>query len=397
MIAAEQSVIGACLLDAGAFWRVSDRLQPEDFEESRHRILWRAIGENLRAGKGADAVTLGDWIEANGLESVTGGSRYILELANTTHSAANVVAYADIVADRAALRRLASAGAAMVRLAGERDAKPLQVVAEARRMMADAMPADARAVVSAREAVRESFRALQARFEAKDELSGISTGIPMLDDVLDGLQGGKVYYIAARPSVGKSLMAGIIGSSFGRLGKRIAIFSAEMQAHEWTDRWVSAIGRIPQDRIQRPRDMDDGDWPKVTAAMQEIQSWPVFIDDSPVHSWDSIVGRSETMHAAAPLSGIIIDHLGLLNHKIAKGQNLVDAIGDTTKAIKQFAKAKNIPIIVLVQLSRDCEGRDPLLTDMRSSGRIEEDADVVIMLHRPGMTSQGIDLSLIHI
>lgn len=380
----EQSVIGACLLDSGAFWRICDRITDADFREPRNAILWRAIDENMRAGRAADAVTLGDWLETNGIAESVGGSRYVYELANTTHSAANAADYADIVARDAALRRLERAGTAIALAARTQGATPDAVAEEARSLLSGAMPLDARAVTSAKLAVVESFRQLQARFDAGDAIAGLGTGIGVLDDATNGLQPGRLYVLAARPSMGKSLVAGWVGSACGTAGKRCAIFSAEMTASEWTDRWVSAVGRIDASRIAAPQTMEDGDWSRVTAAMQEIQQWPVMIDDSPSQSVSTITARAMQMHAASPLSLIVIDHLGLLDLSVRKGDTRATALGDATKAFKALAKRLGIPVMLLCQLNREADGREPTMADLRDSGRIEEDADGVFLLHRPG-------------
>lgn len=380
----EQSVIGACLLEPGAFWRVCDRLSYEDFRDARHSVLWRAIDENLRAGRPADAVTLADWLEQAGASEKAGGVRYVYELANSTPSAAGVEAYADIVAREAALRRLQAAGHAIAIAAKQHGVTPAVVVDEARRLLDGAMPMDSRAVTTAKVAVVESFKALQDRYERKDQIAGLATGIPVLDDATNGLQGGRLYVLAARPSMGKSLVAGWIAAECGRQGKRCAIFSAEMTAQEWTDRWVASEGRIPSEHIVSPKKLDDGEWTRITHAMTEIQQWPVMIDDSPSQSMSSITARSTQMHAAAPLSLIVIDHLGLLDLNMRKGETRASALGDATKTGKALAKRLNVPVLLLCQVNRDADTREPTMADLRDSGRIEEDADGVLLLHRPG-------------
>lgn len=381
---AEASVIGACLLESAAYWRVSDRLTADDFADARHAVLWRAIGEQLQAGNAADAVTLGDWLDSNGLAAKAGGVRYVLELANTTPSAAAADSYAGIVAERAALRRIVAAGHAIA-IAGKRsDAVAAHVADEARRMLVDALPIDARAVVSAKSAVRESFDSLRQRYEADEGYSGLVTGIAVLDDATDGLQPERLYILAARPSMGKSLVAGYIAGTAGQAGKRCAIFSAEMAAREWADRWVSMVGKVSQSRIARPKLMEDGDWSRVTTAMAEIQQWPVMLDASPSHSVATITARAMQMHAAAPLELIVIDHLGLLDLPMRKGDTRANALGEATKAFKALSKRMKVPVLLLCQLNRDGDGHEPSLKDLRDSGRIEEDADGVFMLHRLG-------------
>lgn len=381
---AEASVIGACLLEAAAYWRVSDRLTDGDFADARHAVLWRAIGEQLQAGHAADAVTLGDWLDHHGLASQAGGTRYALELANTTPSASAVESYAGLVAERAALRRLVSAGHGIALAAKRADAVAAHVADEARRLLVDALPVDARAVVSAKTAVRESFDSLRARYESTDAHSGLLTGIGVLDDATDGLQPERLYILAARPSMGKSLVAGYIAGTAGIAGNRCAIFSAEMAAREWTDRWLSMVGKVSQTRISRPKLLEDADWARVTSAMADIRAWPVMLDASPTHSVATITARAMQMHAASPLKLIVIDHLGLLDLPMRKGDTRANALGDATKAFKALSKRMKVPVLLLCQLNRDGDGHEPSLKDLRDSGRIEEDADGVFMLHRPG-------------
>lgn len=380
----EQSVIGACLLEAAAYWRVSDRLTADDFEDPRHAVLWRAIGEQLQAGNAADAVTLGDWLDHHGLAAQAGGTRYVLELANTTPSASAVESYAGLVAERAALRRLVSAGHGIALAAKRADAVAAHVADEARRLLVDALPVDARAVVSAKTAVRESFDSLRARYESTDAHSGLLTGIGVLDDATDGLQPERLYVLAARPSMGKSMVAGYIAGTAGMAGKRVAIFSAEMAAREWSDRWVSMVGKVSQSKITKPKTLEDGDWTRVTNAMAEIQTWPVMLDASPSHSVASILARTMQMQAAKPLDLIVMDHLGLIDLAIRKGDTRANALGEATKTFKALAKRLKVPVLLLCQLNREGDGHEPSLKDLRDSGRIEEDADGVFMLHRPG-------------
>jgi replicative DNA helicase len=379
---AEQAVIGGVLLVPTAFWQVADLVREQDFLRRDHQMIWRAIAELQAANEAPDAVSLGDWFEDKGIADLIGGGRYILELANTTPSAANIETYARIVADKATLRRMADAGAQITKLALHADGRPVPDLAdEARRLLTDTMPLDARAVVSARDAVRTSIQRIQDRFNAGEVLSGLDTGIDSLNAATGGLQPQKLYILAARPSMGKSLVAGHIASAAGRTGKRVAIFSIEMAADEWTDRFLAAEARIDSELLARPAQMSNVDWSRLTPATVEVCKWPIFIDDSGTQTLMSVQARAMQMHAAGALSLIVLDHLGLMDVDTEK--NVAHQIGLVTKGLKAIAKKLRIPFLLLCQLNRGGAGKEPTMTDLRESGRIEEDADAVIMLHRP--------------
>lgn len=384
-IEAEQSVIGGVLLDPTAFWRVSDMIQEQDFYRKDHRMLWQAISEKLHSGQEPDAVTLGEWFEAQGLDELVGGMKYVLHLANTTPSAANIRAYAGIVAEKATLRRLLDASTSIAKLAHSPDGRTIeQVGEEARRLLADTMPIDARAVVSAKQAVKVSLARIHDRYAAGHagvELSGLDTGIPSLNEATGGLQPKKLYILAARPSMGKSMVAGHIAATAGRNNKRVMIFSLEMASDEWTDRFLSADAHVDSSHIAIPHKAPEETWAKITASIQRIEQWPVFVDDSASQRLASIEARTMQMHAASPLSLLIIDHLGLVD--IDDSKNVARQIGLVTKALKGLAKRLDIPVLCLCQLNRDGAGKEPHMVDLRESGRIEEDADGIIMLHRP--------------
>lgn len=387
-IEAEQSVIGGVLLEPTAYWRIADAIVEADFFRRDHQLIWRAICELTSTGHAPDAVTLGEWFQAQGLAEMIGddrhrGASYVLMLANTTPSAANIGTYAKIVSDKATLRRLNAAGAMIAKISADPDGRTVaQIGDESRRLLSDTMPIDVRAITTARDAVKISFDRIQERFEAKSEMTGLSTGIPSLDQATGGLQPGRLYILAARPSIGKSLVAGHVALSSLGDKNRIAIFSLEMPADEWTDRWIASTARVDAELLTTPRKIDDEVWTRITTGITAIRDMPILIDASGTQTLLSIEARAMQMHAASPLSLIIVDHLGLID--IDESKNPARQIGLVTKGFKALAKRLQIPVLLLCQLNRDGDGKPPALRDLRESGRIEEDADGVIMLHRPG-------------
>ena len=384
-IEAEQSVLGGIMLDPSAYWQVSDLIQEQDFWRKDHRLIWQAIGDKIKSGQDPDAVTMGEWFESQGIDELVGGQKYILHLANTTPSAANIRAYAAIVAEKATLRRLLDASTAIGKLAHSPEGRTIeQVTEEARRLLSDTMPVDSRAVMSAKQAVKVSLTRIHERYQDGlngRDLSGLDTGIPSLNAATSGLQPKKLYILAARPSMGKSMVAGHIAAAAGKANKRVLIFSLEMASDEWSDRFLSADAHVDSSHIENPVKAPEETWAKITAAIERIQEWPIFIDDSATQRLASIEARTMQLHAASPLSLLIVDHLGLVD--IDDNKNVARQIGLVTKALKGLAKRLNIPVLCLCQLNRDGAGKEPHMVDLRESGRIEEDADGIIMLHRP--------------
>jgi replicative DNA helicase len=390
--AAEQSVIGGVLLHPPSFFRVSDRVSEKDFFRRDHQMLWRAICILQDKGEPPDAVTLGEWFQSQRIDQLVGrptglvGASYILELANTTPSAANITAYADIVREKAILRRLSDASVSIHKLATYPEGlNSQQVCAEAQRLIMDSRPADMAAITSAEEAVAKSLQKMQDRYHAKERITGLRTGISSFDERTHGLQPGKVYMIAGRPSMGKSaVVCELLLKACEQPEKgRPALFTMEMPADEWTDRMLANVAGVNLWKIGCPKDMDQAEWTASYEAVEKIRDRYKFpIDDSATQTIQSLTARAMQMHAQSPLSMIVIDHLGLFD--IDEEKNTARQIGLITKGLKALSKRLGVPIVLLVQLNRSGGDNPPVLKDMRESGRIEEDADCVVMLHRPG-------------
>ena len=387
-IEAEQAVLGGLMLVPEAWDRVADRLTDSDFYRRDHQLIYRAIGELAQKSMPCDAVTLGEWFESQGIAQLVGGSRYVMELANATPSAANITAYADIVREKSTLRRLIDAGYEIAGGAFQpegRGARELVEVAEQLVFQIAEAGARGRAgFTSLRSAVKEAFRLLQERFESQSAVTGLPTGFEDLDLKTAGLQAGDLIIVAARPSMGKSAFANNIAEyATLKTGKASAIFSMEMSASQVAFRLIASIGNIDQQRL-RTGDLADDDWPRVTAAITTLSDAKIFIDDTPALSPMELRARARRLKREHDLGLVVIDYLQLMQVPGNK-ENRATEISEISRSLKALAKELAVPVIALSQLNRSLEQRAdkrPVMADLRESGAIEQDADVILMLYR---------------
>ncbi|HEX7339862.1 MAG TPA: replicative DNA helicase [Rhodanobacteraceae bacterium] len=388
-IEAEQAVLGGLMLAPEAFDRVADRLSEADFYRKDHRIIWRAINELAGRGMPCDAVTLGDWFEANNLAEMIGGSTYVIELANATPSAANITAYADIVHEKSVLRQLIDAGTEITEDGYQPAGRKVQEVLEAAEQrvfkIAEAGARGRKDSVSMRDAVKEAFRLLSYRYEHRGELTGLPTGFTDLDEMTAGLQPSDLVIVAARPSMGKTAFSVNIAEHAAiRSKKAVAIFSMEMSSSQLAFRLISSIGRIHQQHL-RSGDLAEEDWPRVTSAITMLSEAKIFIDDTPALSPVELRSRARRLHRDhGGLGLIVIDYLQLMQVPGSK-ENRATEISEISRGLKALAKELDVPVIALSQLNRSLEQRTdkrPMMSDLRESGAIEQDADVIMFIYR---------------
>ena len=366
-VSAEQAVLGAMLLDAKSFWRVSDVLSGDDFALGKHRRLFDVVSQIIRDGGEADAVTIAD-IHPDLADTA-------LQLASTTPGSSNIAAYAEIVARNATQRRVVNAGQQIAKLSGD------GVYSEALRLLESCMPKAGGNVRRLRDFMRDWFQNASERALASDAMTGIATSIGWLDDQTGGFQGGDLIIVAARPSVGKTALALQCALHSAGEGNAVILFSAEMAGTQVADRAISALGGVSTHALRQPKHMTDEHWSLVSTGVARGSGLPLWIDDSDRMSADDIAARVRQVNGERQVKLVLIDYLGLLRHPKAERQDI--AIGETTKALKRLAKQLRIPVVLLAQLNRDGANTRPVLSMLRGSGDIEQDADVVIFLHRP--------------
>jgi len=387
-IEAEQAVLGGLMLASDAYDRVADLLVERDFYRRDHQLIYRAIGELAQRDKPYDAVTLGEWFEAQGLGEQVAGGAYLTELAATTPSAANIRAYAEIVRDKAILRQLIDVGTGIVndgfqpggRESGEILAHAEQsvfAIAEAgARGRSDFTPINA--------ALSEAFRVLEARYQSGGGVTGLPTGYTEFDQMTSGLQNTDLIILAARPAMGKTTFALNIAEYVAiKTKKAIGIFSMEMSDSQLAMRFIASNGRINATRL-RTGQLEDEDWSRVGSALRMMKETKIFIDDTPGLSPDVLRAKCRRLKREHDLGLVVIDYLQLMAVP-GNGENRATEISEISRSLKALAKELNIPVIALSQLNRSLETRTdkrPVMADLRESGAIEQDADIILFIYR---------------
>jgi replicative DNA helicase len=387
-IDAEQAVLGGLMLDERAWERIADKLNEEDFYRKDHRLVYRALSELSEKNMPCDAVTLGEWFDSNGLAELVGGSAYILQLANATPSAANIVAYAEIVREKSILRQLIDAGTQITGDGFQPEGRSTQEILESAEQkvfrIAESGARGRKSFVAMRTAVKEAFQILHQRYESKGSVTGLATGFADLDELTAGLQPSDLIIVAARPSMGKTALAvNFAEHAAMRSKKAVAIFSMEMSASQLAFRLISSLGRINQQHL-RTGDIQEEEWPRVTSAITMLSDAKIFIDDTPALSPAELRARARRLKREHDLGLIVIDYLQLMAVPGNK-ENRATEISEISRGLKALAKELNIPVIALSQLNRSLEQRTdkrPVMADLRESGAIEQDADVILFIYR---------------
>lgn len=383
-VEAEQAVIGGLLLANEAFDRVADLLSEGDFYRRDHRLIYRGIVELADKHKPFDAVTLGEWFEANGLKEQIGGPGYLVMLASTTPSAANIRAYAEIVREKSVLRQLIEAGTEIVNDGFQPEGRaPIDLVGNAVTKISGLLSSEPGELEGLRPVMKEMFQELQERYERGGGITGLSTGFDELDRVLNGLNGGRFYVIASRPKMGKSTLAMNIAEHVAvELGKGVAFFTLEMPRNELAGRLTCSVGRIPHARF-RTGDLADEDWAGVNAAIKRLAGAPIVLSRPRNTRGQSIVAQARRRHAKSPLGLIVIDYMQLVDTEGAENRQL--GLSEVSRIFKMLAIDLNVPVMALSQLNRGVEARTnkrPTPADLRDTGALEQDADVVAFLYR---------------
>ena len=389
-VEAEQAVIGGVLLSPEALARVGDLLREEDFYRRDHRLLWRAILHLAAKNRPFDAVTLGEWLESKGLQDQAGGTGYLIELASSTPSAANVRAYAEIVHEKALCRALIEQGTDIVCSGFEPDGREAEfLIAEAQRRLSDLSRGSAASGPEPiRPILKAMFRDLQDRWESGDTMTGLSTPWEGLNEQTFGIPDGDLVILAARPSMGKTIAGEMVVSHCGEFEGPALAFSLEMSKRQLVGRQVARVGRIPHTWIRSPGRFPDQDWwAGVNMAMGSLSKLQLEIDDTRGLRVEQIVARSRN-HAqklralGKKLRLVLVDHLHIVE---IPGINPARELGEVTRQLKNLAGELECPVIALAQLNRSNTARvdkRPTLADLRESGAIEQNADDVWFLHR---------------
>ena len=383
-IEAEQSVLGGLLLDNRAYERIASELKPNDFYRNEHQTIYRTIAEMLDRGEPVDAVTVSEALERLGQSEACGGLAYLGDLAANTPSAANVLSYSKAVADRKARRDLIAAGQRLAELAREpgNDAVTRTDKASAI-VLALGEQRGSKEPVPVSELMGSVLEALEQRIEAGGAISGLSTGFSDLDKETTGLHPGNLVIVAGRPAMGKTTLGVNIAENVAMAGGVALVFSLEMSAADLVERSMARAGSVNTQTLRKGKLTED-DWSRVTVALGKLNGKSLVIDDDPgtatVAQMRRKAVRLKRKHGRLDL--IVVDYLQLMR---GDGNNRNEEIGGITRGLKLLARELNIPIILLSQLNRGVEDRTdkrPMMSDLRESGAIEQDADVILMAYR---------------
>jgi replicative DNA helicase len=390
-IEAEQSLIGGLLLDNAAWDRIADIVAAADFYRDDHRRIFNHIGKLIQMGKPADVVTVFESIEKSNEVDQTGGMAYLGEIANATPSAANSRRYAEIIHERAILRKLVTVGdeiaASALNPAG-RDAKELLDQAEAKVFeIAEAGAKSVQGFMAITPLLGTVVDRIQQLYDRENpsEITGVPSGFHDLDKMTSGLQPGDMIVVAGRPSMGKTAFALNIAEYVGvEMRLPVAIFSLEMSGPQIATRLLSSVGRLDQQKTRNGR-LSDEDWDKMTVALGKLHDAPIHIDETGAINATDLRARARRLHRQCGKLGlIVIDYIQLMT-SAKENENRATEISEISRSIKALAKELECPVIALSQLSRKVEERNdkrPLMSDLRESGAIEQDADLILMMYR---------------
>ncbi len=396
-IEAEQAVLGGLLLDNSAWDRIADFIGSGDFYRHDHRLIFDAIGRLIEHSRPADVVTVYEALQSGGKADEAGGLAYLNALAQNTPSAANIRRYAEIVRDRAVLRRLVSVGDEIATSALNpqgRETKDILDEAEAKVFaIAEAGSRGRQGFVDIHPLLTRVVERINELFERANpsDVTGVPTGFVDIDKMTSGLQKGDLIIVAGRPSMGKTAFALNIGEHVAiDLQMPVAVFSMEMGAQQLALRLLSSVGRINQQRLRTGR-LETDDWPRLSATMRKMQDAPLYIDETPALSSIELRARARRQaRECGQLGLIIVDYLQLMSAS-SVGENRATEISEISRSLKALAKELQVPVIALSQLNRTVEQRSdkrPVMSDLRESGAIEQDADVIFALYREEVYNQ---------
>ncbi|MEW7980451.1 MAG: replicative DNA helicase [gamma proteobacterium symbiont of Phacoides pectinatus] len=388
-IQAEQSVLGGLMLDNQAWDQIADRIGEVDFYRREHRLIFRSVQALAEKGQPLDVITLSEELERHGVLAEAGGLAYLGSLAKDTPSAANIRAYADIVREHSVLRQLISVGTEIadsgfqpegqdsVALLDSAERKVFEIAEQGALGRGGFQPI--------RTLLTRAVDKIETLFELDEPITGLSTGFADLDNMTSGLQNSDLVIVAGRPSMGKTTFAMNIAESVAINSELpVAVFSMEMPGEQLSMRMMSSLGRIDQHRVRTGK-LEEDEWPRLTSAVSILADAKMFIDDTPALSPTEVRARCRRlMREHGKLGLVMIDYLQLMQVP-GMSENRTNEISMISRSLKALAKELDVPVMALSQLNRSLEQRTnkrPIMSDLRESGAIEQDADIVIFIYR---------------
>ncbi len=393
-IEAEQSLLGGLMLDNESWDKIADVVSVYDFYRKDHRLIFAAIANLADEANPCDVVTVSEFLDNRDELEDAGGLEYLATLANETPGAANARAYAKILRERSMLRALISAGNEISGSAFTTEGRSAaELVDAAERLVFEIAESGSRGrsgFKALKHILPEAVDRIDLLHQSDGDITGIPTGFTEFDKLTAGLQPGDLIIIAGRPSMGKSTLAVNIAEN-AAIGSRIptAIFSMEMPSQQLAFRMISSLGRVDQTHL-RTGTFPDEDWSRINTAVQLMSDAPIFIDDTPGLSPTEIRARARRLQREHGLGLVVVDYLQLMVVPGSK-ENRATEISEISRSLKALAKELSIPVIALSQLNRSVEQRTdkrPVMSDLRESGAIEQDADLIVFIHREEVYNQ---------
>ena len=389
-IEAEQSLLGGLLIDNSALDQVNDIVSPKDFYRQDHRLIFTHINEILNLDNPADVITVAESLEKKSELASVGGIAYLGSLAENMPSVANIRGYAKIIRDNSVLRNLISVGSDIVEGAFSpqgKDAQALLDEMEQKLFSIAELESNRLGYKDFQKVIAEVVRNLEERGQNPGTVTGLSTGFTDLDKLTTGLHGGELVIIAGRPSMGKTALAmNIAESCVLKEKKAVAIFSMEMGSEQIATRLLGAVAKVDQNKM-RTGELDENDWAEIADALGKLNEAPLFIDEGSALNSYELRARARRLHRSTEggLGLIVVDYIQLMSPLGNIGENRATEISEISRSLKSLAKELNVPVIALSQLNRNVDSRPdkrPQMSDLRESGAIEQDADVIMFIYR---------------
>jgi len=387
-VEAEQSILGGLMLDNSAWDKIADIIVKSDFYRKDHQIIFDGISSLIESSEACDVVTLSEYLDNKGNLDSAGGLEYLATLANETAGSANVVSYAKILRERSVLRSLIAAGNEISGSAFSTEGRSAsELVDQAERLVFEIAEKGARGRVGF-ERIEKFLSSTIDRIEflknSEGEITGVPTGFKDFDKYTAGLQPSDLIIIAGRPSMGKTSLAVNIAENAAIDSKiTTAIFSMEMPKEQLAFRMISSLGRIDSKKL-RDGSFPEEDWSRINSAIHLMSDAPIYIDDSPALSPTEIRARARRLKRESNLGLIVLDYIQLMQVH-GNTENRTTEISEISRSLKALAKELNVPIIALSQLNRSVEQRTdkkPIMSDLRESGALEQDADLIAFIYR---------------
>jgi replicative DNA helicase len=383
---AEQAVLGAVLLENGAFAKILENIKEKHFYREAHRKIFLAMQDLFERNEPIDLLTLTDRLRKNSSLEEVGGEAYLAALVDAVPTAAGAVHHSRLVKEKALLRDLISAATEIITRGYEGTDEVENFIDQAERVIFEiSQDRISQSFVSMNDVLKSTFKTIEELYERKELVTGVPTHFTDFDRLTAGLQPSDLIIIAGRPSMGKTAFALSIAQNVGTQSKLpVGVFSLEMSREQLVIRLLCSLARIDIQRL-RTGFLEKNDWPRLTTAAGKLAEAPIYIDDSAALTALDIRARSRRLHAERGLSLIVVDYLQLIRGR-GRIENRQQEITEITRSLKELAKELNLPVVALSQLSRQVEQREghrPQLADLRESGAIEQDADVVAFIYRP--------------